>query len=256
MKPWLEFVSWFNGKAKNFSIRLVKWTGKSSEYVHPKHLIHEEYHFWFLPHLKRDDVLLDLGCGGGAHTLEAAPLVQSVKGIDHSEKNLKIATHLAAEKKLTNIQFKKGNLEQPLDEKNSTYSSILALDILEHLVNRKQFLEEAHRMLKNNGKLFLSVPNVNTKWKHLLKRHQLFYYSDADHKHEYSSQEIKTDLEQAGFEIKHFDPTVYDTPLVGLIDVVGGLSLGSYRKLSRWKRERALKNPDQATGFRIIAEKV
>jgi hypothetical protein len=51
------------------------------------------------------------------------------------------------------------------------------------------------------------------------------------------------------------EPTVYDTPWAGLIDLAGGISLGLFRRLARWKRAKALERPCDATGFRIIARK-
>jgi hypothetical protein len=48
-------------------------------------------------------------------------------------------------------------------------------------------------------------------------------------------------------------PVVYDTPWAGMIDAVGGLSLGLYARLSRWKREVALARPIESTGFRVVA---
>ena len=50
-------------------------------------------------------------------------------------------------------------------------------------------------------------------------------------------------------------PVVYDTPWAGVIDAVGGLSLWLYARLSRWKREAALRAPDESTGFQAVALK-
>jgi hypothetical protein len=46
---------------------------------------------------------------------------------------------------------------------------------------------------------------------------------------------------------------VYDTPWAGVIDAVGGLSLGLYARLGRWKRDVALARPGESTGFRVVA---
>jgi len=48
-------------------------------------------------------------------------------------------------------------------------------------------------------------------------------------------------------------PVVYDTPWAGVIDAVGGVSLGLYARLSRWKRDVALSRPRESTGFRVVA---
>ena len=48
---------------------------------------------------------------------------------------------------------------------------------------------------------------------------------------------------------------VLDTPWAGAIDALGGLSLGLYDRLSRWKREAVLRRPAESTGFRVVARK-
>ena len=255
MKAWLQFVSWFNRKAKSLSIRLVKWTGKSREYIHPKHLVGEESHHWFIPFLKSEDTVLDLGCGGGAHSLVAARVAKSVMGLDGSPRNLGIAKRLAQSEGLANTEFKQADLEKKIEEPDGRYSVVLALDILEHLVNRDQFLNEIHRVLRADGALLLAVPNVATRWKRRLKENGLFFYSDLDHKHEYDKDELTSLLTSHRFRIRHWEPSVYDTPWVGLMDVAGGISLSLYQRFATWKRERAIQNPLEATGFRIQAVK-
>lgn len=255
MRQWLQLVSWFNRKAKNVAIRLVKWTGKSKEPIHPKHLIGNDDHYWFLPHLKPDDTVLDLGCGSGAHSIEAAKKVRSIKGIDHNNRNLAIAKRLAAKKSLHNISFQEASLEKFISEPANAYQAVLALDVLEHLVKRGQLLKEIRRILADNGRLFLSVPNSETTWKKKLQSNQLFFYSDFDHKHEYTKTEIIELLQSHGYMVGHLEPTVIDTPWVGIIDLIGGISLGLYKRLSKWKRRMAILHPEEATGFRIIATK-
>jgi len=256
MKLWLRFVSWFNRKAKNFSIRLVKWTGKSKEYTHPKHLIHDETHYWFVPYLESQDMMLDLGCGDGSHTIVAANSVARISAVDHNTRNVEIAQRRAREKGKSNVKFRVGNLEEPLSEPGEEYTAVLALDILEHLHNRDQFLKEIHRVLKRKGKLILSIPNSDTSWKKALKNSGLFFYSDLDHKYEYQESEVRDIFKRHQFEIEKCEPTVYDTPWVGVIDIIGGISMPVYRALSKWKRDMALRYPAEATGFRIIARKI
>ena len=48
-------------------------------------------------------------------------------------------------------------------------------------------------------------------------------------------------------------PVVYDTPWAGAIDALGGVSLGLYARLARWKREAVLRRPQESTGFQVVA---
>lgn len=74
---------------------------------------------------------------------------------------------------------------------------------------------------------------------------------------EYTREEFLAELRAGGFEVAgDLMPAVYDTPWAGVIDALGGLSLGLYARLSRWKREAALRAPEESTGFQAVALKV
>jgi ubiquinone/menaquinone biosynthesis C-methylase UbiE len=58
---------------------------------------------------------LDLGCGGGAVTLEIARLVVPngyVVGIDMDEEKLELVGAVAAERGLTNVEFRVANVNE------------------------------------------------------------------------------------------------------------------------------------------------
>jgi hypothetical protein len=50
-------------------------------------------------------------------------------------------------------------------------------------------------------------------------------------------------------------PVALDTPLAGLIDVIGGFSLSIYAKLLKWKQEYALRHPQETVSFKIVAQR-
>jgi SAM-dependent methyltransferase len=128
--------------------------------------------------------------------------------------------------------------------------------VIEHLVPRVDVLREIHRVLTEDGRLLVSGPNRETRWRRTLREAGLFSYSDPDHKVEYTREEFLAELAAAGFEPDGpVMPVVLDTPWAGAIDAVGGLSLGLYDRLSRWKREAAVRRPEESTGFRVVARK-
>lgn len=236
------------------STRLVYLTGKSLFPIHPKHFLTQEQ-VWITNQLKPTDILLDLGCGNGAQTLKIAPFVRKIIAVERAAESLTVARNLAEKNRIKNVFFQTGDLEKSLPMTDCSFDGVLLLDVLEHLENRDQILDEIKRVLKSGGRLFLAVPNRETSWKNLQREAGLNSTSDPDHKIEYNEKEIG-DVLAAGFKIISFQPVVYDTWLAPLIDIMGGFSLRIYQKLARWKKETARKNPAESVGWRIVCVKI
>ena len=233
------------------AVRLTKLTGKSEVPIHPKHFLTENP--WFTDHISKKDVVLDLGCGNGQNTFKAAKKVKKVVGVELDDALLKIAKETATAKKLQNVSFEKADLEKRLKYKNNAFDKILFLDVLEHLINRDQILDEIKRVLKADGLLFLGVPNKETSWKKIQRSVGVCYYSDPDHKIEYSKRGITNLLKSHNFEIRHFDYGKFDTPFRGIFDIIGSISIPIYKKITKWREKKAKKDPIQASGFEIVA---
>ena len=242
-----------NAKAKRLAVRLTRWTGKSSEYVHPKHLLADtEAQYWYLAHVGRDDVLLDVGCGNAMHTLKVARRCREATGIDRSAESLAVGVRRAAAERAANVRLVRGDVEETLPFGAARFDTVLCSDLLEHVVKRDHVLGEIRRVLRPHGRLLLAVPNRATTWKRHLEAVGLFSYSDPDHKIEYTLDELRAELGRSGFEIVRLEPSVYDTPWIGVIDVIGGLSLSAYRRLSALRRRLAEARPEENAGFYAV----
>lgn len=238
------------------AIRLVYLTGKSKVPIHPKHLIREDSDIWYKKLLNKNMVVLDAGCGSGQHSNQIARFVKLTIGIDNNEKSLKIAKADAKNKEIQNVQFVKGNLEHKLFLKDKSCDFAILFDVLEHIKKRQFFLGEILRILKNKGLVIVVIPNNDTSWKRLQRKYGIFSYSDPDHKIEYTKKSIAKELTKARFKIKKITPVSFDTPWVGFIDLVGGISLTLYKKLSRWKQRMLKLHPEDCSGFQIVAVKI
>ena len=96
----------------------------------------------------------DLGCGEGYLTVETARWARHVTAIDRSQGVLARAKALAARKRLSNITWKKGDLEQlPIDDR--TMDVALLSQALHHAADPAAALEEAARVLKPGGRLLI-----------------------------------------------------------------------------------------------------
>lgn len=235
------------------AVRLTKVMGKSKEPIHPKHFITKEP--WFVNYLTKKDLVLDIGCGNGQNTLKAAVKVKSIIGIEYDEGLLKIANSTLNEIRVNNTIFKKMNIEDGLKFRNNSFTKIIFLDVLEHLIKRDFVLEEVKRVLKPGGKMFLGVPNGDTSWKKLQKKHGVCWFSDPDHKIEFSEVRIRRLLAKHGFTIIKFNYGTYDIPFRGIVDIVGGFSISLYKNISNYRKILGQKYPKEASGFEIIVQR-
>lgn len=235
-------------------IRLVQITGKHPQKIHPKHLVNQKP--WFIDYMDKKDTILDFGCGNGQNTLKAAKKCKKITGFDYDDTSLTSAKLECERKKIKNAKFVKHNGEKGLPFKNKEFDGVLFLDVLEHLKNRKQALAEVARVLKDRGYLLISVPNVNTSWKKLQKRYGLFYYTDPDHKTEFTKRSIESLLKKHGFRIEFEKLGPWDTPMSGFFDLIGGISLPIYKRLRKFRNDYVLDHPQEADGFDIVATKI
>lgn len=247
-------VDALNRRGKSIGVRLVRYTGKSRHFIHPKHLVETPWHDWYVEHLAAQDLVLDVGCANGGHTTRAARHARAVIGIDYDVGQLRVAAANSRRLGLGSVHLFAWDLTRRFPFRDSTFDAVLFLDVIEHLEPRREVLAEIRRVLKPQGRLLVSAPNRETSWRRHLRAAGLFSFSDPDHKVEYTREEFLAELRAGGFEPEGpVMPVVYDTPWAGLIDAIGGVSLRLYARLSRWKREAAVREPEESTGFQVVA---
>lgn len=93
-------------------------------------------------------------------------------------------------------KVKEGYIEDCFDEINEKYSLVVCNNFLEHQPRTKKFLKCLRKIIHNDGILYLSVPNL----KYLLGKSCLYEFV-ADHLVYFTSETLKTALEQNGFEV-------------------------------------------------------
>jgi len=252
----VRMVDFMNRKGKSAGVRLVKLTGKRDYAIHPKHLVDHDWHFWYLPHLRAGDRVLDVGCGNGTFVVRAARKCRRIVGMEYDPRNLAVAARMAREAGVANAALLAQDITAPFPFRDRTFDAVLFLDVIEHIHPRVEVLREIHRVLADGGRLLVSAPNRDTRWRRTLRDAGLFAYSDPDHKIEYTRDEFVAELRAGGFEVEgELEPVVHDTPWAGAIDALGGVSLAAYDRLSRWRRQAALRQPGDSTGFRARAVK-
>lgn len=106
--------------------------------------------------LARDGVVLEFGCGNGAHALELCERAAHVWGIDISDVAVEIGTANAKAAGIENVEFRAMDAER-LSFADDTFDVICGVGILHHLDLRRAYGELA-RTLKSTGRAMFLEP--------------------------------------------------------------------------------------------------
>ena len=104
--------------------------------------------------------ILDIGCGGGLLSEPLARLGANVVGIDASKRNIDVAKHHLNKSKLK-IKYYNSSPENFLYDKK--FDVILNMEIVEHVDNVQNFMNECSKFLNKNGIMFVATLNQTLK---------------------------------------------------------------------------------------------
>lgn len=140
--------------------------------------------------------LLDVGCATGSF-IEAAKNngYESPTGIDISTPSILFA-------KNRGLNAVKGNFAEGVFSEN-TFDVITMLATLEHVPFPGEFVAEAARVLKPNGKLIVTVPNTQSMTDRILGKKGRYY--SIHHLNYFSSSNLSELFQSNGFKIHHVE---------------------------------------------------
>jgi ubiquinone/menaquinone biosynthesis C-methylase UbiE len=120
--------------------------------------------------------ILDAGCGSGFMLSQLENLYQYGYGIDMSPEAIEFG------QKFTKAKLQIGNAEK-LEFIDKEFDCIISTDAFEHIPDDKAAMEEAHRVLKDNGYIIIYTPSENglfstTKWVDLYHQSEKSYLLD------------------------------------------------------------------------------
>lgn len=108
--------------------------------------------------LKAGEMVLDLGCGSGRESIEAAKIVGPlgrVTGVDLTTEMVIKAHERAFNDKVSNVHFITANIEQlPLPKES--YNAIISNCVINHSPNKLKVFGEIYRVLKSGGRFIIS----------------------------------------------------------------------------------------------------
>ena len=77
-------------------------------------------------------------------------------------------------------------------------------DVLEHVSQPTKALEKAHKLLAENGILWLSTPNYNSAFTRMLQFSDPMW-NQVNHFTYFSFEGLKPILDKVGFDVKRYD---------------------------------------------------
>jgi len=98
--------------------------------------------------------VLELGCGWGRGVEKLIKASENYTGLD---KNAKLINKLS--NKYPKYSFATANFPDLSDYKDNTFDFVVTFQVIEHIQDDKEFLKEAHRVLKSGGKIILTTVN-------------------------------------------------------------------------------------------------
>lgn len=160
----------------------------------------EEKHWWFKSKRKiilelisqelsgTNNEILDCGCGCGC-LLKYLKVYGNVKGMEYSEKALTYS------RKNFDGYLIQGDLLEKIQLQEESIDLAIALDVIEHLEDDELALNNIGKVLKENGKLLVTVPAFQ----------QLWSYHDVVHMHKrrYTIKELEDVLKKSGYTIEY-----------------------------------------------------
>ncbi len=130
---------------------------------------------------KKNESVLDLGCGWGTFCFAVAPLCQEVTGLDFSRKSIVLCNQLLAKSGYSNIKL------VCADAQNTglgfeSYDMIICADVVEHLYPEafENVLNECRRLLKPGGKIVIWTPHRGHLLE-ILRSHHILLKPDITH---------------------------------------------------------------------------
>jgi 2-polyprenyl-3-methyl-5-hydroxy-6-metoxy-1,4-benzoquinol methylase len=152
--------------------------------------------------------LLDLGSGTGAFVNEMKQRGWQAEGLEPDADARTVA------KQLYNIDLT--DTRQFYQLLPSFYDAITLWHVLEHVHDLQQYIQQLKKILKENGKLFIAVPNYTSGDAAIYKEHWAAY-DVPRHLYHFSPQSMQALMEKNGLKIQQYKPMWYDSFYISLL---------------------------------------
>lgn len=156
--------------------------------------------------------LLDFGCGSGFFAKAMAENGWIASAIDVSDSSKQYFA------KSKNPKFFSGTLKEAGFSKK-TFDLIVAWHVFEHLKQPEKELKELGKILKDDGILMISVPNIDSVSFNLFKANW-FHFDIPRHLIHYSPNSLKKLLEENGFVVEKANHLSFEFNFFGVLQSI------------------------------------
>jgi 2-polyprenyl-3-methyl-5-hydroxy-6-metoxy-1,4-benzoquinol methylase len=148
--------------------------------------------------------ILDVGCGTGEFLKYCSSKNWRVSGVEPSEKALKAASNLSFE------------IYSSIAEVNHSFNLITLWHVLEHIPELNTTLQNLRNLLKDNGTIFIAVPNFNS---YDAQHYKSFWagYDVPRHLWHFSKSSMQKTLDNNGLKLVRVLPMKMDSFYVSLL---------------------------------------
>lgn len=153
---------------------------------------------------KKDQKILDYGCGWGGMCAELSKKGHSVTGIDLIDNEIEICKAVWEEQE--NLKFYKKSIEEISSEQ---FDVVVSSQVIEHVHNVGNYLSEISRVLVKGGELIISLPNVLTPYFFIHSLRKNF----KNHLIRYNKNILSQGYDKRDFHINAWDPIHFNNLL-------------------------------------------
>lgn len=151
--------------------------------------------------LQGGDRILDVGCGDGTLSCYITDKFRKIYGAEIAKDAANFAQRQEVFPSIMDVNMS-------LSYKDNTFDAITCLEVVEHLLNPCHLLSEMYRILRPNGQLVLTTPNIrNFRNLYQLIFKGTFPHTSPDtfvwgggHLHYFTRKDMNTLLKEVGFK--------------------------------------------------------
>ncbi len=157
---------------------------------------------------RKEGRLLDIGAGTGYFAREMQRRGFAVEAVEVSEDARKVAEK--------NAGIKEKDISALATFENESFDAITMWHVLEHVYNLADEWQTLRRLLKNDGRLVIAVPNCAS----LDAKHYREFWAAYDvprHLWHFNSHTMKLMAEQYGFKIMSIHPMPFDAYYISML---------------------------------------